>query len=149
MGKKRVLAGLLVGAVIAREDASPSDLRRYLAAEGDVRQDPTILEEVVLLFEAHGVRSVVMVDRRHGVGGHGLDAYPFVRLHQASAFYGVASTLLGDGRIQHNGPEAGLRERSTARHAPCVVRRRIAGTRPAPGSTPTRSPSCRADSTAA
>jgi hypothetical protein len=53
----------LVAAVIAREDASPSDLRRYLAAEGDVRQDPTILEEVVLLFEAHGVRSVVMVDR--------------------------------------------------------------------------------------
>src|SRR3954465_1281887 len=53
----------LVAAVIAREDDPPSDLRRYLAAEGDVRQDPTILEEVVLLFEAHGVRSVVMVDR--------------------------------------------------------------------------------------
>ena len=48
----------------------------------------------------HADVSVVMVDRRHGVGGHWLDAYPFVRLHQASAFYGVASTLLGDGRIQ-------------------------------------------------
>ena len=44
--------------------------------------------------------SVVMVDRRHSVGGHWLDAYPFVRLHQASAFYGVASTLLGQGRTQ-------------------------------------------------
>src|SRR5213080_366429 len=47
--------------------------------------------------------SVIMVDRRHGVGGHWLDAYPFVRLHQASAFYGVASTVLGDGRIQPTG----------------------------------------------
>jgi hypothetical protein len=53
----------LVAAVIAKEDDPPSDLRRYLVAEGDVRQDPTILEEVVLLFEAYGVRSVVMVDR--------------------------------------------------------------------------------------
>jgi len=61
----------------------------------------------------HADVSVVMVDRRHGVGGHWLDAYPFVRLHQASAFYGVASTLLGDGRIQQDGPEAGLHERAT------------------------------------
>jgi hypothetical protein len=58
--------------------------------------------------------SVVMVDRRHSVGGHWLDAYPFVRLHQASAFYGVASTLLGRGRIQEDGPEVGLHERATA-----------------------------------
>src|SRR6476619_1840489 len=58
--------------------------------------------------------SVVMVDRRHSVGGHWLDAYPFVRLHQASAFYGVASTVLGDRRIQSAGPEAGLYERASA-----------------------------------
>lgn len=58
--------------------------------------------------------SVVMVDRRHGAGGHWLDAYPFVRLHQASAFYGVSSTRLGDGRLQQDGPEAGLHERATA-----------------------------------
>ena len=37
---------------------------------------------------------VALVDRRHSVGGHWLSAYPFVRLHQASAFYGVASTVL-------------------------------------------------------
>ena len=61
----------------------------------------------------HADASVVMVDRRHGVGGHWLDAYPFVRLHQASSFYGVASTLLGDGSIQANGPEAGLHARAT------------------------------------
>jgi hypothetical protein len=62
----------------------------------------------------HADVSVVMVDRRHGVGGHWLDAYPFVRLHQASAFYGVPSTALGKGQLQREGPEAGLHERATA-----------------------------------
>jgi hypothetical protein len=62
----------------------------------------------------HADVRVVMIDRRHGVGGHWLDDYPFVRLHQASAFYGVASTLLGGGRIQSDGPEKGLHERATA-----------------------------------
>jgi len=56
---------------------------------------------------------VAIVDRRHGVGGHWLEAYPFVRLHQASALYGVGSTLLGGGRVQHRGPETGLQERAT------------------------------------
>ena len=62
----------------------------------------------------HASVSAILVDRRHSAGGHWLDAYPFVRLHQASSFYGVASTLLGDGRIQQDGPEAGLPERATA-----------------------------------
>jgi hypothetical protein len=61
----------------------------------------------------HADVRVALVDRRHSVGGHWLDAYPFVRLHQASAFYGVASTLLGGGRVQQHGPEAGLHERAT------------------------------------
>ncbi len=61
----------------------------------------------------HADVRVVMVDRRHAPGGHWLDAYQFVRLHQASAFYGVASTVLG-GRIQRRGPETGLHERATA-----------------------------------
>ncbi len=55
---------------------------------------------------------VVLVDRRHGPGGHWLEAYPFVRLHQSSCFYGVASTLLGDGALQTTGPETGLQERA-------------------------------------
>src|SRR4051812_49118028 len=61
----------------------------------------------------HADVRVALVDRRHGVGGHWLGAYPFVRLHQASAFYGVASTLLGGGRLQQHGPETGLQERAT------------------------------------
>ena len=61
----------------------------------------------------HADVRVALVDRRHGVGGHWLDAYTFVRLHQASSVYGVASTLLGGGRVQQHGPEAGLHERAT------------------------------------
>src|SRR5215217_8653838 len=61
----------------------------------------------------HADVRVVLVDRRHGVGGHWLEAYPFVRLHQASAFYGVASTLLGGGSLQQHGPEQGLQERAS------------------------------------
>jgi hypothetical protein len=80
----------------------------------------------------HADVDVVMVDRRHDVGGHWLDAYPFVRLHQASAFYGVATTLLGAGRIQQDGPEAGLHERATApeicAYYARVLRERMLGT---------------------
>lgn len=62
---------------------------------------------------AHADVSVALVDRRPDVGGHWLDAYPFVRLHQSSSFYGVASTLLGGRRVQQSGPEAGLHERAS------------------------------------
>jgi putative NAD(P)-binding protein len=60
----------------------------------------------------HSDARVALVDRRHAAGGHWLEAYPFVRLHQSSTFYGVASTVLGGGRIQTHGPEAGLHERA-------------------------------------
>ena len=60
----------------------------------------------------HADAHVALVDRRQAAGGHWLAAYPFVRLHQTSAFYGVASTLLGDGSIQEEGPEKGLGERA-------------------------------------
>jgi hypothetical protein len=61
----------------------------------------------------HADVHVTLVDRRHAAGGHWLDAYPFVRLHQASVFYGVASTALGSGAVQQDGPEAGLQERAS------------------------------------
>src|SRR5580700_9445187 len=41
----------------------------------------------------HADVHVTLVDRRHAAGGHWLDAYPFVQLHQASPFYGVAATV--------------------------------------------------------
>ena len=58
--------------------------------------------------------TVLMVDRRHSPGGHWNDAYPFVRLHQPSAFYGVNSRSLGEDRIDDAGPNAGFYERATA-----------------------------------
>ena len=61
----------------------------------------------------HADVRVALIDRRHSASGHWLEAYPFVRLHQASAFYGVASTLLGGGQLQHRGPERGLQERAS------------------------------------
>src|SRR6188508_1946011 len=60
----------------------------------------------------HADVHVTLVDRRHAASGHWLDAYPFVQLHQASLFYGVASTELGTGSVQQRGPEAGLHERA-------------------------------------
>jgi hypothetical protein len=57
---------------------------------------------------------VVVVDRRHRPGGHWLDAYPFVRLHQPSANYGVTSRRLGEDRVDTSGINAGFYERATA-----------------------------------
>ena len=55
---------------------------------------------------------IVMVDRRSAPGGHWNDAYPFVRLHQPSLYYGVNSTPLGSDAIELRGPEAGHYERT-------------------------------------
>jgi hypothetical protein len=57
--------------------------------------------------------SVVLVDRRDAPGGHWHDAYPFVRLHQPSAFYGVNSVHLGRDRIDQSGLNAGFYEQAT------------------------------------
>lgn len=64
------------------------------------------------LIEAADV-DVVLVDRRHQPGGHWLDAYPFVRLHQPSAYYGVNSSPLGSDRRMTTGPEVGWYERAS------------------------------------
>ena len=58
--------------------------------------------------------TVVLVDRRHAPGGHWNDAYPFVRLHQPSAFYGVNSLPLGRDRIDESGLNAGFYEQASA-----------------------------------
>lgn len=57
---------------------------------------------------------VVMVDRRFAPGGHWLEAYPFVRLHQPSHFYGVASTVLGTDAVHTHGTNAGFLDRAGA-----------------------------------
>ncbi len=57
---------------------------------------------------------VVVVDRHHAPGGHWTMAYPFVRLHQPSAFYGVNSSRLGSDTVDQVGWNRGLYELATA-----------------------------------
>jgi NAD(P)-binding Rossmann-like domain len=56
---------------------------------------------------------VTVVDRRPVPGGHWADAYPFVRLHTPSAYYGVNSLPLGADGIDQTGENAGYYERAT------------------------------------
>ena len=62
----------------------------------------------VLMAESDA--SVTIVDRYHQPGGHWNVAYPFVRLHQPSSFYGVNSRKLGSDRIDTIGWNKGLYE---------------------------------------
>jgi hypothetical protein len=57
---------------------------------------------------------MVIVDRHHGPGGHWNDAYPFVRLHQPSAYYGVNSKPLGNNSKDKTGLNVGMFERATS-----------------------------------
>jgi putative NAD(P)-binding protein len=59
---------------------------------------------------AHSDATVTIVDRRHAPGGHWIDAYPYVRLHQPSAFYGVSSVPLGQDARDAAGTNAGYYE---------------------------------------
>jgi hypothetical protein len=59
--------------------------------------------------QASGAR-ITIVDRHTQPGGHWNDAYPFVALHQPSAFYGVNSLELGTRTKDTLGHNAGLYE---------------------------------------
>ena len=65
----------------------------------------TLLDET----DAH----ITIVDRHGKPGGHWNDAYPFVSLHQPSAFYGVNSTQLGSGEKDIAGLNKGYYELAT------------------------------------
>ena len=57
---------------------------------------------------------VVLVDRRERPGGHWRNAYPFVRLHSPSAYYGVNSMPLGGDQLIESGRNAGFYEQADA-----------------------------------
>ena len=63
---------------------------------------------------SHSDATVTLVDRRHAPGGHWIDAYPYVRLHQPSTFYGVSSVPLGRGTVDSAGINAGFHEQAGA-----------------------------------
>ena len=54
--------------------------------------------------------TMVIVDRNAAPGGHWNHAYPFVRLHQPAAAYGVPSRNLGSGKIETVGINAGFND---------------------------------------
>jgi hypothetical protein len=54
--------------------------------------------------------TVVLVDAGAQPGGHWTSAYPFVRLHQPSAYYGVNSRPLGNDTIEQSGWNQGFYE---------------------------------------
>jgi NAD(P)-binding Rossmann-like domain len=56
---------------------------------------------------------ITLIDRHAKPGGHWNDAYPFVSLHQPSAFYGVNSLELGANRKDSFGVNQGLYELAT------------------------------------
>lgn len=66
----------------------------------------------VLLSETDATMAII--DRQDRPGGHWNHAYPFVRLHQPSDFYGVNSRPLGEGRRDAVGRNAGLMELASA-----------------------------------
>jgi cation diffusion facilitator CzcD-associated flavoprotein CzcO len=60
------------------------------------------------LLDEQPLAHVLMVDRLHRPGGHWNHAYPWVRVHQPSAWYGVASRELANGEKDQVGLNAGL-----------------------------------------
>ena len=72
--------------------------------------------------------SVVVVDRNHQPGGHWTTAYPFVRLHQPSAYYGVNSRPLGSDTIDSTGLNEGLLRVGGRRRGVRLLRRGHAAT---------------------
>ncbi|MEM9921644.1 MAG: NAD(P)/FAD-dependent oxidoreductase [Bacteroidota bacterium] len=65
----------------------------------------------VLLTETEA--NILLVDRYGKPGGHWNMAYPFVRLHQPSAFYGVSSKELSKGRLDQAGLNKGMNDLAT------------------------------------
>lgn len=56
---------------------------------------------------------VLVVDKRSEPGGHWCDAYPFLRMHGPSVYYGVGSLPLGTGGKQVGGDNDGFYEQVT------------------------------------
>jgi hypothetical protein len=68
----------------------------------------TAMAFVDTLLSENTDATAVMVDRQHRPGGHWNNAYPFVRLHQPSEYYGVASRELSHGIKDTIGFNAGM-----------------------------------------
>ena len=72
-----------------------------------------------LLAETDAQTTITIIDRHGKPGGHWNDAYPFVSLHQPSAFYGVNSMALGSNRKDTFGPNSGCYELASGAEVTC------------------------------
>ncbi|HVL35878.1 MAG TPA: NAD(P)-binding protein [Burkholderiales bacterium] len=89
-----------------KHSARPADLQTDYLVVGAGAAGMAFTDELL----AHSDATVTIVDRRHAPGGHWIDAYPYVRLHQPSALYGVSSTPLGHDALDMAGTNAGYYE---------------------------------------
>ncbi|MDM0014885.1 hypothetical protein QTH87_20745 [Variovorax sp. J22P168] len=80
------------------------------------------------LFDLSDAR-ITLVDLHDRPGGHWNDAYPFVRLHQPSAFYGLNSRTLGTDAVDTAGTNCGLHEMASGQqvldHFDAVLRQKL------------------------
>lgn len=79
----------------------------------------------------HTDTTLAIVDRRAAPGGHWREAYPFVRLHQPSTYYGVTSTPMGNDAIDTVGTNKGFYELAGADEI-CAYYDRVMSTRMLP-----------------
>jgi len=73
--------------------------------------------------------TIAIVDRRGHAGGHWVDTYPFVELHQPASYYGIPSAPLGNDRVDTEGPNAGMHRLASgtevANHLQTCLRERL------------------------
>ncbi len=60
------LASKVVASVVAGEGQESAEMRTWFSDDRDLRNDTTVFEKVVGLFDQHGVHSIAMLDRIMG-----------------------------------------------------------------------------------
>ena len=109
-----------LGPVLPSRDGGSSQPRQRLSRGrcGRRGHGVTVTDELL----RHSDATVTIIDRRHAPGGHWLEAYPFVRLHQPSTFYGVTSAPLVQDAFDVTGTNAGFYELASGQRDPRLLR---------------------------
>ena len=56
-------ASKLVASIVEGEGAEPPEMKKWFSEEGDVRDDPEVIVELVAFLEQHDTRSIAMPNR--------------------------------------------------------------------------------------
>jgi hypothetical protein len=108
-------------ALLSRPDTSPLQVSQPNSHHPPSTMDTIEADYLVIGAGAMGMafvdtilsdtdRTIAIVDRYARPSGHWTVAYPYVRLHQPSAFYGVNSRNLGQNQVDQVGWNKGLGE---------------------------------------